>query len=128
MRNQHDQHGNAVPLSHIREILVPHGPDRKGLLSVWEEAVAYINAHESRIGSQFQQINGEEFEVWNWASGTTTVQPDRVEPDSSVSNAPVVVSNNDVGSTTKRRRNRSWGGKSKLELSSALSISSLDHE
>ncbi|GAU93528.1 hypothetical protein RvY_05454 [Ramazzottius varieornatus] len=109
VRNQHEQNGKAVPLSHIREMLVPHGPDRKRLLPVWDEAVAYIQAHESRIGSQFQQINGEDFEVWNWTSGAAAAQPDRVEPDSSVSSAPVVASSNNMASKVIPRRNRSWG-------------------
>jgi membrane protein Man1 len=39
---------------------------RKKLLPVWEKAVKFIEANESRIRVESQTIQGEEFLVWKW--------------------------------------------------------------
>lgn len=41
-------------------------PDRKKLLPIWEKAVKFIEANESRIRVESQAIQGEEFLVWKW--------------------------------------------------------------
>ncbi|OQV24348.1 putative Inner nuclear membrane protein Man1 [Hypsibius exemplaris] len=80
-------------LNHIRDAILPHGPERKRILSVWDDAVAYVNTHESRIGLQQKQVQGEDFEVWNW------LQPESPSQDSS--SAEQTVPDSPVGKSTR---------------------------
>jgi membrane protein Man1 len=43
-----------------------HGVDRKALKDVWDKAVKFIEANESRVRLETQVIEGEEFDVWRW--------------------------------------------------------------
>lgn len=41
-------------------------PYRKVLSGVWNRAVRFLSANESRIRVESQRIAGEDFEVWRW--------------------------------------------------------------
>lgn len=38
------------------------------LKSVWDAAVAFIDKKESRVRSEIQPVNGEDYQVWRWLS------------------------------------------------------------
>lgn len=60
---------NNVPsfmaIQHVRDQLLPISK-RKKMLPIWEKAVKFIEANESRIRVESQTIQGEEFLVWKW--------------------------------------------------------------
>lgn len=98
---------------HIRENFVQHGRQRSQLLSVFNDAVKYISAHESRISLSIQQINGEEFEVWTWLHNQLPIQqPDSTEPDapSSTSRNPGDSSIIHGNTSVSNARARLWSG------------------
>lgn len=39
---------------------------RKALQHIWDQAVKFIEANESRVRLETQVIEGEEFTVWRW--------------------------------------------------------------
>ena len=39
---------------------------RKEMAKIWQKAVDFVNASDSRIRMETQQIAGEDFEVWRW--------------------------------------------------------------
>ncbi|XP_053318745.1 inner nuclear membrane protein Man1 [Spea bombifrons] len=53
----------AVP--HLRDSLIPPR-DRKNLALVWERAVDFLVANESRVHSELQKIAGENVLLWKW--------------------------------------------------------------
>ncbi|CAL8323299.1 unnamed protein product [Lota lota] len=54
-----------LPIPHVRDSLV-QPPDREKMKKVWERAVKFLTANESRIREESQQINGADFTVWRW--------------------------------------------------------------
>ncbi|XP_066283527.1 inner nuclear membrane protein Man1-like isoform X1 [Branchiostoma lanceolatum] len=58
----------AIP--HVRDMLIPP-QERKKLGQVWDRAVKFLSANESRIRVESQQISGEPFTVWRWINVDT---------------------------------------------------------
>ncbi|XP_038675663.1 LEM domain-containing protein 2-like [Scyliorhinus canicula] len=54
-----------VPIPHVRDTLI-QPEDRKKLTKTWQNAVVFLEANESRIRTETQRINGEDFLVWRW--------------------------------------------------------------
>ncbi|XP_078098441.1 uncharacterized protein LOC144511886 [Mustelus asterias] len=54
-----------VPVPHVRDTLI-QPEDRKKLKKIWQKAVQFLEANESRIRTETQRINGEDFLVWRW--------------------------------------------------------------
>lgn len=54
-----------LAISHVRDELIPL-KDRKAKQKVWDMAVNFLAANESRIRVESQRILGEEFDVWRW--------------------------------------------------------------
>ncbi|GCB65008.1 hypothetical protein scyTo_0000356 [Scyliorhinus torazame] len=54
-----------VPVPHVRDTLI-QPEDRKKLKKTWQKAVVFLEANESRIRTETQRINGEDFLVWRW--------------------------------------------------------------
>ncbi|XP_078402765.1 uncharacterized protein LOC144683540 [Cetorhinus maximus] len=55
----------CVPVPHVRDTLI-QPEDRKKLKKTWQKAVLFLEANESRIRTETQRINGEDFLVWRW--------------------------------------------------------------
>ncbi|XP_075456470.1 inner nuclear membrane protein Man1 [Ascaphus truei] len=54
-----------MPIPHVRDSLIqPH--DRKKMKKVWDRAVDFLAANESRIRTETQRIGGADFLVWKW--------------------------------------------------------------
>ncbi|XP_068611594.1 inner nuclear membrane protein Man1 [Brachionichthys hirsutus] len=54
-----------LPIPHVRDSLV-HPQDRKKTKKIWELAVRFLSANESRIRTETQRIGGADFLVWRW--------------------------------------------------------------
>ncbi|CAL8278007.1 unnamed protein product [Gadus morhua 'NCC'] len=54
-----------LPIPHVRDSLV-QPPDREKMKKVWDRAVKFLKANESRIREEPQLINGANFTVWRW--------------------------------------------------------------
>ncbi|KAG7454472.1 hypothetical protein MATL_G00260020 [Megalops atlanticus] len=54
-----------LPIPHVRDSLV-QPQDRKKMKKVWDRAVAFLSANESRIRTETQRIRGADFLVWRW--------------------------------------------------------------
>ncbi|XP_028255079.1 inner nuclear membrane protein Man1 [Parambassis ranga] len=54
-----------LPIPHVRDSLV-QPQDRKKMKKIWERAVNFLSANESRIRTETQRINGADFLVWRW--------------------------------------------------------------
>ncbi|XP_071001784.1 inner nuclear membrane protein Man1-like, partial [Oncorhynchus clarkii lewisi] len=54
-----------LPIPHVRDSLV-QPQDRKKLKKVWDRAVIFLSANESRIRTESQRIGGADFLVWRW--------------------------------------------------------------
>ncbi|XP_054911682.1 inner nuclear membrane protein Man1 [Poeciliopsis prolifica] len=54
-----------LPIPHVRDSLV-QPQDRRKMKKVWELAVKFLSANESRIRTETQQIKGADFMVWRW--------------------------------------------------------------
>uniref|UniRef100_A0A3B5L461 Inner nuclear membrane protein Man1 n=1 Tax=Xiphophorus couchianus TaxID=32473 RepID=A0A3B5L461_9TELE len=54
-----------LPIPHVRDSLV-QPQDRRKMKKVWERAVKFLSANESRIRTETQQIKGADFMVWRW--------------------------------------------------------------
>ncbi|XP_029417390.1 inner nuclear membrane protein Man1 isoform X2 [Nannospalax galili] len=54
-----------MPIPHVRDSLVqPH--DRKKMKKVWDRAVDFLAANESRVRTETRRIGGTDFLVWRW--------------------------------------------------------------
>lgn len=54
-----------LPIPHVRDSLVlPQ--DRRKMKKIWDRAVKFLSANESRIRTETQQIKGADFLVWRW--------------------------------------------------------------
>uniref|UniRef100_A0A3Q4IET2 LEM domain containing 3 n=1 Tax=Neolamprologus brichardi TaxID=32507 RepID=A0A3Q4IET2_NEOBR len=54
-----------LPIPHVRDSLV-QPQDRRKMKKVWERAVSFLSANESRIRTETQRIGGADFLVWRW--------------------------------------------------------------
>ncbi|KAK6292315.1 hypothetical protein J4Q44_G00368990 [Coregonus suidteri] len=54
-----------LPIPHVRDSLV-QPQDRKKLKKVWDRAVTFLSANDSRIRTESQRIGGADFLVWRW--------------------------------------------------------------
>ncbi|KAM3858917.1 inner nuclear membrane protein Man1 [Diretmus argenteus] len=54
-----------LPIPHVRDSLV-QPQDRKRMKKVWDRAVSFLSANESRIRTESQRIGGADFLVWRW--------------------------------------------------------------
>ncbi|XP_063783624.1 inner nuclear membrane protein Man1 [Pseudophryne corroboree] len=59
-----------TPIPHVRDSLIP-ACDRKKKKKVWERAVEFLAANESRVRTESQKINGADFIVWKWIQPST---------------------------------------------------------
>ncbi|XP_042554729.1 inner nuclear membrane protein Man1 [Dipodomys spectabilis] len=54
-----------MPIPHVRDSLIqPH--DRKKMKKVWDKAVDFLAANESRVRTETRRIGGADFLVWRW--------------------------------------------------------------
>ncbi|XP_059539493.1 inner nuclear membrane protein Man1 isoform X2 [Myotis daubentonii] len=54
-----------MPIPHVRDSLIlPH--DRKRMKKVWDRAVDFLAANESRVRTETRRIGGTDFLVWRW--------------------------------------------------------------
>uniref|UniRef100_A0A8C4JTF9 LEM domain-containing protein 2 n=1 Tax=Dromaius novaehollandiae TaxID=8790 RepID=A0A8C4JTF9_DRONO len=54
-----------MPIPHVRDSLIPP-QDRKKMRKVWNRAVDFLAANESRVRTETRRIGGAEFLVWKW--------------------------------------------------------------
>ncbi|KAJ6651389.1 hypothetical protein lerEdw1_020962 [Lerista edwardsae] len=54
-----------VPIPHVRDSLIPP-QDRKKMKQVWNRAVDFLAANESRVRAETRRIGGADFLVWRW--------------------------------------------------------------
>ncbi|XP_072026415.1 inner nuclear membrane protein Man1-like [Amphiura filiformis] len=60
----------AIP--HVRDTLIPLA-ERRRKQKLWNRAVQFLNANESRVRVETQQVAGEEFPVWRWVQPSPVV-------------------------------------------------------
>ncbi|XP_031205717.1 inner nuclear membrane protein Man1 isoform X3 [Mastomys coucha] len=71
-----------MPIPHVRDSLIqPH--DRKKMKKVWDRAVDFLAANESRVRTETRRVGGADFLVWRWiqpsaACDKTLVIPSKV--------------------------------------------------
>ncbi|XP_008582681.1 PREDICTED: inner nuclear membrane protein Man1 [Galeopterus variegatus] len=54
-----------MPIPHVQDSLIqPH--DRKKMKKVWDRAVDFLAANESRVRTETRRIGGADFLVWRW--------------------------------------------------------------
>ncbi|XP_055663718.1 inner nuclear membrane protein Man1 [Falco peregrinus] len=54
-----------MPILHVRDSLIPP-QDRRKMRKVWNRAVDFLAANESRVRTETRRIGGAEFLVWKW--------------------------------------------------------------
>ncbi|XP_035745820.1 inner nuclear membrane protein Man1 [Egretta garzetta] len=54
-----------MPILHVRDSLIPH-QDRRKMRKVWNRAVDFLAANESRVRTETRRIGGAESLVWKW--------------------------------------------------------------
>ncbi|XP_074869672.1 inner nuclear membrane protein Man1 isoform X2 [Carettochelys insculpta] len=54
-----------MPISHVCDSLIPT-QDRKKMKKVWNRAVDFLAANESRVRTETRRIGGADFLVWRW--------------------------------------------------------------
>ncbi|NWW89418.1 MAN1 protein, partial [Rhynochetos jubatus] len=54
-----------MPILHVRDSLIPP-QDRRKMRKVWNRAVDFLGANESRVRTETRRIGGAEFLVWKW--------------------------------------------------------------
>uniref|UniRef100_A0A8C5NMA5 Inner nuclear membrane protein Man1 n=1 Tax=Junco hyemalis TaxID=40217 RepID=A0A8C5NMA5_JUNHY len=54
-----------MPILHVRDSLIPP-QDRRKMNRVWNRAVDFLAANESRVRTETQRVGGAEFLVWKW--------------------------------------------------------------
>ncbi|XP_010154520.1 PREDICTED: inner nuclear membrane protein Man1, partial [Eurypyga helias] len=54
-----------MPILHVRDSLIPPH-DRRKMRKVWNRAVDFLAANESRVRTETRRIGGAEFLVWKW--------------------------------------------------------------
>ncbi|XP_051977156.1 inner nuclear membrane protein Man1-like [Xyrauchen texanus] len=64
-----------LPIPHVRDTLV-QPQDRKKMKKVWDRAVKFLSANESRIRTETQRIGGADSTVWRWLQ--PSMSPDKM--------------------------------------------------
>ncbi|XP_026065926.1 inner nuclear membrane protein Man1-like [Carassius auratus] len=64
-----------LPVPHVRDSLV-QPQERKKMKKVWDRAVTFLSANESRIRTETQRIGGADFIVWRWLQ--PSMSPDKM--------------------------------------------------
>nr|XP_055045606.1 inner nuclear membrane protein Man1 [Misgurnus anguillicaudatus] len=64
-----------LPIPHVRDSLV-QPQERKKMKKVWDRAVKFLSANESRIRTETQRIGGADFMVWRWLQ--PSMSPDKM--------------------------------------------------
>ncbi|KAM9389106.1 inner nuclear membrane protein Man1 [Phaethornis superciliosus] len=59
-----------MPILHVRDSLIPP-QDRRKMRKVWNRAVDFLAANESRVHTETRRIGGAEFLVWKWMQPST---------------------------------------------------------
>uniref|UniRef100_A0A3Q3JIZ5 Inner nuclear membrane protein Man1 n=1 Tax=Monopterus albus TaxID=43700 RepID=A0A3Q3JIZ5_MONAL len=54
-----------LPIPHVRDSLV-QPQDRSKMKKIWDQAMRFLSANESRIRTETQRIGGADFLVWRW--------------------------------------------------------------
>ncbi|NWZ91428.1 MAN1 protein, partial [Nesospiza acunhae] len=54
-----------MPILHVRDSLIPP-QDRRKMNKVWNRAVDFLAANESRVRTETRRVGGAEFLVWKW--------------------------------------------------------------
>ncbi|KAL8221469.1 UNVERIFIED_CONTAM: hypothetical protein K2H54_068178 [Gekko kuhli] len=60
-----------MPIPHVRDSLIPP-QDRKKMKRVWNRAVDFLAANESRVRTETRRIGGADFLVWRWIQPSTS--------------------------------------------------------
>ncbi|XP_015272632.1 PREDICTED: inner nuclear membrane protein Man1 [Gekko japonicus] len=60
-----------MPIPHVRDSLIPP-EDRKKMKRVWNRAVDFLAANESRVRTETRRIGGADFLVWRWIQPSTS--------------------------------------------------------
>ncbi|XP_030296338.1 inner nuclear membrane protein Man1 [Sparus aurata] len=68
-----------LPIPHVRDSLV-QPQDRKELKKIWEQAVNFLSANESRIRTETQRIGGADFLVWRWIQPSLSCEKSSLMP------------------------------------------------
>jgi len=66
-----------LPIIHIRDQLIPPN-ERQKKSKIWTEVEQYFTESESRVRSEIQQIDGEDFQVWRWVQPMSPVTVKKV--------------------------------------------------
>ncbi|KAJ8268823.1 hypothetical protein COCON_G00114300 [Conger conger] len=70
---------SCLPIPHVRDSLV-QPPDRKKMKKVWDRAVTFLSANESRVRTETQRVGGEDFLVWRWTQPSLSSDKAAVVP------------------------------------------------
>ena len=69
LRDHHlnrEGHGPTyLAIDHIRDQLIPP-QERENMSETWKSTLKYLSKHESRVREEIQDIQGEDFRVWQW--------------------------------------------------------------
>ncbi|XP_026182080.1 inner nuclear membrane protein Man1 [Mastacembelus armatus] len=68
-----------LPIPHVRDSLV-QPKDRKKMKKIWDQAVSFLSANESRIRTESQRIGGADFLVWRWIQPSLSCDKTSVMP------------------------------------------------
>nr|XP_020641693.1 inner nuclear membrane protein Man1 [Pogona vitticeps] len=68
-----------MPIPHVRDSLIPP-EDRKKMKKVWNRAVDFLAANESRVRTETQRIGGADFLVWRWVQPSASCDKKLVIP------------------------------------------------
>ncbi|XP_053562827.1 LEM domain-containing protein 2 [Bombina bombina] len=60
-----EEHFPFIGIVHVRDTLIPP-QQRKALKKVWNRAVQFLNADESRLRTENHRVSGEDLMVWRW--------------------------------------------------------------
>ncbi|CAN9508036.1 unnamed protein product [Ophioblennius macclurei] len=68
-----------LPIPHVRDSLVPP-QDRRKMKKIWDRAVSFLSANESRVRTESQRIGGADFTVWRWIQPSLTSEKTSLMP------------------------------------------------
>ncbi|XP_044763400.1 LEM protein 2 [Coccinella septempunctata] len=60
---------NYYVINHVRDMIIPV-TERKAKDNIWKKAVEFINENESRVRTEIQVVQGEEYLVWRWVGSS----------------------------------------------------------
>ncbi|KAK4878372.1 hypothetical protein RN001_010878 [Aquatica leii] len=65
LESNNQEGDDFLVINHVRDMILPL-KNRLQMAKIWDEAVKFINEHESRVRTEVQIVQGEPFEVWRW--------------------------------------------------------------